>query len=239
MLVSSARYSLRLGTVAVLVVAVFGLGSTQALAASPSPSPTVSPEASASAETTEKLKARIEKIVEEKKSQIMGAINTLQQERRGFIGEVQRVSAETITLKTSKGTQILVINKDVGVTKAGKAITVDAIAVGDWAMVIGHTEDDMFLPDLIDISSESLRPKTHLIAIGTLTDVARNTVTFKAKNQETEQKLNIVRTSQYQTREGDDLTFADVDEGSEVLLIGQQNGNNWEVELIRVLTPAQ
>lgn len=226
--------------VTLMVLAGTLVCTTPIKAASPSPTPSalsIPTTSSPSADTTEKLKARIEKIVEEKKNQIMGAISDLKQGRRGFIGEVQRVSSETITLKTAKGTQILALNQDVAVTKAGKAITVANIAIGDWAMVIGRTENDTFVPELIDLSSESLRPKTHLIALGTLTEVTRTTVTFMAKNQTSSQKLTLVKSTQFEDNEGNKLELKDIKKDAQVLLIGELNEPNWEVERIKLLAP--
>jgi len=187
-------------------------------------------------DTTEKLKARIEKIVEERRSQIMGALSEIGRTRKGFIGEVQRVTAETITIKTNKGPQILPLSKEVILTKKGKSIAVDNISVGDWAMVIGMIDDDAFTPELIDISSETLRPKTQKVMIGTITELKKTTMKIKHRSQDEEDGLLITKQSEYLDSEGNDVTLKELETEMQVLVVAQEGSNGMELASLKVLS---
>lgn len=207
----------------------------------PSPSPSAESEASSpsgelSLDTTEKLKARIEKIVEERRNQIMGAINEVGRTRKGFIGEVQRVSAETITIKTSKGPQILSLSDEVMLTKKGKTIAIESVTVGDWAMVIGVMDDDTFTPEIIDISSESLKPKTQKVMLGTLTEVKKTTLKVKHRTQNEEDELSISKQSEFVDSEGNELELKNLKTDMQVLIVAQQGANGLELSSLKLLS---
>lgn len=195
-----------------------------------------SPSGDLSLDTTEKLKARIEKIVEEKRTQVMGALSEMGRERRGFIGEVQRVSAETITIRTPKGTQILSIDPEVIITKDGKSIAVDTIAVGDWAMVIGIMESDTFTPQLIDISSDSLRPRTQKVMLGTITDINRTSIDIKHRTRDEENSLTLTKNSTYLDNNGETIEVSDLETELQVLVVAQEGSNGLELASLKLLS---
>ncbi len=235
--------SLQLLKVTLLVLVGFlsatSLVSAQ-LTASPSPlidtEKTSSNSGEVSLDTTEKLKARIEKIVEERRSQIMGALSEIGRTRRGFIGEVQRVSAETITIKTSKGPQILSLTDDVMLTKKGKAIAIEAVTVGDWAMVIGVVSDDTFTPEIIDISSESLKPKTQKVMLGTITEVKKTTFKVKHRTLDQVEDLTITKQSELLDSESNEIEVKSIKPEMQVLIVAQEGANGLELSSLKLLS---
>lgn len=230
----------------VLIMAVTYSGShlSAVQAASPSPLPTAaaampaSPSASPSlTETTQRLRERIEKIVEEKRDQVEGALDELANQRRGFIGEIQRVSSETVTVKTNKSTQILPITPTTGITKGRKTIPVDDIAVGDWAIVMGKLVDDEFQLEKLSISSTSLRPPAQVIVLGSISAITRTTITVQPRNNEAANQLNLVKNTEYQDIEGTSIKLADVKVDAQVLAVGINSDKGVEARVIRVLVP--
>lgn len=194
----------------------------------PSPTPSLT-------ETTQRLKERIGKIVEEKRDQIEGALDDLASQRRGFIGEVQRVTSETLTLKTNKGTQILPLSPEIKITKANKPISVDGIAVGDWAVVIGTLEDDSLRPNQLVISSTTLRPKPQTVVLGTVTEITRTTATIQPRSGQSAVEFNLVRTTTYEDSEGNPLRVADIKANTQVLAVGSSGTDGIDALVIRSL----
>jgi hypothetical protein len=174
-----------------------------------------------SSETTQKLRERIEKIVEEKKDQIQGAIEDLSQQKRGFIGEVQRVTEETITVKNHKGTQIISVNEDMVILKAGKSIDVESIAVGDWLVVIGTIEDDVLVAKRILVSGETLRPRTHTVALGSVVERTAKELTVLTRKGETV-TFTIATTTEYQDQDGEKAKATEFVEDMQVLVVGYE-----------------
>jgi hypothetical protein len=233
-----------------LTLAVFLMTAAPVLAASPTPavSPrvTASPKVAASptpaasadpVQTTQNLRERIEKIVEEKRDQIEGVLDELSGKKRGFIGEVQRVTAETITLKTNKGTQILSITDSLAITKAGKTIKVEEIAVGDWAIAIGTTVDDTFEPERLVISSTSLWPPKPVITLGAIEKYSKTSVTVTPRSGASPQTFVIKTTTEYQDMNGDAIKITQLPVEQAVLVVGVSAQTGDEARVIRLLSP--
>jgi hypothetical protein len=206
--------------------------------ASPVPDETALPTASADpVQTTQNLRQRIEKIVEEKRDQIEGVLDDLSGKKRGFIGEVQRVTAETITLKTNKGTQILSITPQLSITKAGKTIKVEEIAVGDWAIAIGTTVDDAFKPERLVISSTSLLPPKPVVSLGAIETYSRTSFSVTPRSGAPAQTFALVKTTEFQDMNGDPLKATTLPAEQPVLVVGIETTNGNEARVIRLLSP--
>jgi hypothetical protein len=193
--------------------------------------------AEATDSTTQKLKERIEKIVEEKKQQIQGVITDLSYTKRGFIGEIQRLTQETITIKNEKGTQIIPLNQDLKLIKAGKEILPDGIAVGDWTMVLGIVESDEFVPKKIYVYSESLLPISRFVEIGTIQEITTKNLVIKPRSKEETIELLINTKTRYQDSAGEKAMLKNFEENMQVLLIGIEDENSKTTTVLRALAP--
>jgi len=204
----------------------------------PKSSPSSTPTASVSpAQTTQNLKERIEKIVEEKRDQIEGILDELSGRKRGFIGEIQRVSSETITLKTNKGTQILSVTSDLTLTKAGNKISLDAVAVGDWAIAIGTMADDEFQPERLVISSTSLWPSKQIVTLGSIENLTKAEITITPRSGTEKKTFTLTKNTSYQDFNGDALKVTQLNDDQSVLVVGVTNDKGDEARTIRLLSP--
>jgi hypothetical protein len=197
--------------------------------ATPSPSP--------SAKTTEKLKERIERIVEEKREQVKGVLSDISAGRRGFVGEVQRVSAEAITIKSAKATHILPLSDEVKLARGTQTIKVEDIEVGQWALVIGKTEEDTFVPETIVISAKTFRPEPRYVALGELKKVTANTFVFTARGSTEDVTLTTDKNTTYQDSEGVTFKREQLKENFQILVVAIDKGTSKTVTSVRLLTP--
>ena len=193
-------------------------------------------EASPGADTTKKLRERIERVVDEKRDQVQGTVDDLSNKRRGFVGEVQRVTEGAITVKNHKGTQILPIGEETTLVKAGKTIGIDTVAVGDWAIVIGVIEDDAFSARRIIVSSESLRPRTHAVALGSITNRTTKELTILSRNGETLTFMVNTKTS-YQDRDGEKAKADQFIKDMQVLVVGYEGTEGKVATTVRTIVP--
>lgn len=190
-----------------------------------------------SAATTEKLKERIEKIVEEKREQIKGVLSAIDQQKRGTIGQVTRISEESVTIKTRITTEIVPLGGDVTIEKDGDAIEIDEIEIDDWLLVMGLIEDDTFAPKRIIVSSDSLRPPTTLVSLGSIDTIERNSLTISPRNQEASFTISTSSSTEYQDLNGDEIDRADIDESTQALIVGYEDEDgDKSASLIRILT---
>jgi hypothetical protein len=232
-----------------LIIVLFCATTTQAASPSPSAtpkaspkatpkaSPSPSPEASPSPATNEKLRERIERVIDEKRDQVQGVIDELSERRRGLVGEVQRVSAESVTLKTARGTTIIPLTEDLKLLKKNKTITIDDIAVGDWAVALGHTEADAFQAEHLLISSTSLKPVVPSVVLGSISEITKTTITLKSRATGETTTLTIAKTSKLQDPEGTARLIKEFQTDIQALAVGVKTENGVELRLLRSLVP--
>lgn len=196
-------------------------------------------DAATSSATTEKLRERIEKIVDEKRDQIRGVIDEFAEQRRGTIGQVTRLSEESITITTKKTTEIIPVDDTVTLLKDGSEIEIDEVAVDDWLVVMGVIIDDAFQPVRILVSSDSLRPDTPIVELGTITTIERGEFTISPRDQSDEFTIEITSSTEYQDIEGTEIELTDITEEMQALIVGFENEDNERTAtLIRILTVA-
>lgn len=213
-----------------------------ATAATPSPasksaatndaSPSATPE-----ETTMELKKRIEKVVEEKRDQVRGVISNLLSDKFGFVGEVTRLSQEALTVKQNGDSRILPITEEMTIVKNGKKITAEEIEVGNWVTILGAGTNEKFSPEIIIVSANSLRPKQKVVMLGTITKIAKTSITVLARGDQGEQTFLIPKVVKYENADGGALKITDFDEDLSVLVVGTRNDKDQlELSTVRSLT---
>jgi hypothetical protein len=153
---------------------------------SPSPSPVASASPEASPDTTQRLKERIDKVIEKRRDQVKGIIDQMSSQKRAFIGEVQRVTEKTVSIMTFQGEQeVITLDETIVLLKDNKRITVNDLAVGDWAIVMGYVNKESFLVKKIIISSVSLLPRSYETVVGNIKTVTTTQLVVTTReNQE-------------------------------------------------------
>ncbi|MEN8253392.1 MAG: hypothetical protein ABFQ62_03395 [Patescibacteria group bacterium] len=197
-------------------------------------------EASPSTETTKNLKDRIQRVVKEREEEIKGVIEDLSQKRQGFIGEVERVSGETLSIKTIKDTRIIAVDDTVSLLKNNKKIELKDVSVGDWLIVMGMLEDDNFVAKRILVSSESLRPRNHTVVLGSISEIAKKSLTFQARSESDSKTLMLNSSSSYQDFEGNKIAKSDLGDELQALVIYYEQDDDEQsnkiVTVIRALS---
>lgn len=187
--------------------------------------------------TTQNLKERIERVLEEKRDQVKGVLQDLSTHNRGFIGEVQRVSDEAVTIKSAKTTNIFALTDQVTLVKKGKKISVADISVGDWVLVLGTNKED-FIPTRLFFSSTTLRPKNKVVMVGTIKSLTKSQVVLIPRSGQAEKTFIINKTTSYQDGAGESLTSKDIDTDIQCLVIGLETDSGVVAKVIRTLTPS-
>lgn len=250
------RIAVQISALFVLLILVASAGSTTIQAASPSPSPSASakpktspspsPSSVATPEptvdpqsTTQKLRERIEKIIEEKRDQIKGVIDDRSDKKRGFVGEIQRISSESLSIKNTKGTQIVPLTAEVIITKKGSPIEIDSIAVGDWAVVLGTWENDTIHVERIMISSTSLRPKTQVVLLGSITQIQKTTMVVTDRATQAQRTFQVTKNTKYLDIDGNKHELKDFQTEIQCLVVAQQDSPEKDpvITTIKALTP--
>lgn len=192
-----------------------------------------------SPEVIQKNKERLQRALQNQSDKIKGVLDELNSRRKGMVGEVQRVSEETFTIKTSKATHVIAVTPETSIQKAGRSIAVDDIAVGDWAIVISSEEDDDLVPDRVIVSAESLRPDPQIVTLGSVVSTNRtNTelvVQTRAEGNELTFTLN--RNTQYEDMNGNPAAVTNISQDLQVLVVAQDSSSGPVASTIRILIP--
>lgn len=226
--------AISLTLMAVGTLPVFAATSATNSATKTSPSPTVTPPSDE--QTTENLKQRIDTVLKTRTDQVKGTIDELTQHKRGFIGQVERVIEKTVTVKNTKGTEILTIDPSVVVLRDNKKATLDDIAVGDWVIALGYNTDQAFTLRRLIVSTTSLMPRTYETVIGNVQTVTKTQVTLTGADS-TPYQLN--KDTHYEDAQGVALKLTDIKKDSQYLVISYTDQDKKIAILVKSLVATQ
>jgi len=223
---------LKLGCSIILILSLFSVLQQTVHAASPSPSlvPSALP---TDQKTTENLKGRIDRVLEQHQQKLK-QLEQNGQRQRVFIGEVLRISERTVTLRTSRGNQSFTAGAELALIKDGKKVTIDDIAVGDWMGVIGFLDKESIQPQYVFVSATSYHPPKYDTVIGTLKEVTRTQIKVTGPDKN-ESSFGITKTTQLQANDGSSLKREALQTDTQVIIIGNASGDQSAALLIKSL----
>jgi hypothetical protein len=170
----------------------------------------------------------IKKIIKDNLSSgvVQGAIDNLLNKKIATIGEVTRVTDETITINDRSGVRIIPIQDTHSISKADKEIEVSDIAVENWVTVLGKLKDDNFSPVFIYVHTKSLLPKRQVVYIGTITDITKNTIKINPRSGEKETTINILKSTDFEDLNGVEVSLSDLEEDITILVSGHNDDDD-------------
>lgn len=176
----------------------------------------------------------IKQIIQENlaNNKVKGAIDNLLNRKQAYIGEVTRVTDETITIANRLGTQIIPITEAISITKNDDVIEISDIAVENWVLILGKIKDDNFSPVFVEVSNNSLRPDTQFVTIGTITEITNNSISIQPRTGESIQDISIETTTEYENFDGTQLNLSDFTEEITVLVTGFEDDGSIEAATI-------
>lgn len=187
--------------------------------------------------TTEKLKERIEKIVEQRKDKVEQVLGDATAGKRGFVGQVIRVSETTFTLDVYGTTRVVPFDETVELTKAGKSTNAENVSVDDWATVMGILQDDNFNPRKIIFSTTSPLPDTHLTELGSLKEIKSGSIQFRSRSEESDKTIIVNSKTKIEDFEGEESSLNQFVEEDQVLVVGYIYKDKAYATTIRALAP--
>jgi hypothetical protein len=188
-------------------------------------------------ETTNSLRERIEQIVEQQKENVQSALGEITDPRRGFVGQVVRVSEETVTLESRGATRIIALDETVALMEDDAVIEPNDIEIDNWAVVLGLAEKDAFVPKKINFLSKSPLPDPHVVHLGAIKDIKTGSLDFQPRSQEKIMTVDLTRQTEYQDSEGGETLLSNFVKDDQVLLIGYQDEEDVTVTVIKALAP--
>ena len=177
-------------------------------------------ESEASPSTTQALKDRIEKKAEEDLIDTQQTNNQTDQKKKAIVGQIERVSEESLTLLNSKGTQIIPVDEATQVTKAGKTIELADIAIEESAIVLGFVQEESFQPMKIIITEEKLLPNPQKIIIGSLVKISSSQLIICSRGTQEEIAFNLTASTRFEDGAGGEISRSALFEEVQLLVAG-------------------
>lgn len=187
--------------------------------------------------TTEELRKRIERVVEERREQIKGIVEDLLIKKGAYIGEITRISEEAITIKSNETTNIIPLTEQVVILEDNQPVNIATIEVGNWATVLGNRTTSSIEPEYVLISATSLRPQNYYVRLGSIHSLDRTELVFIPRGTEDQVTIALQRTSQYQNADGEAAAATDFEEQFGVLVIASEGQDGYELKTMRSLAP--
>lgn len=162
------------------------------------------------------IKDRLQKVIEEKSDQIKGVMEGNQ--RRGFIGIMQRVSEEALTMETPRGPVVLTVTPDIEFWDDDDPIDLEDIEIGESLVIIGTQNGDEFTAERIYISTTPFEPILREIIVGNIQEIDQNSLTIQARSGD-ENTYAFNKDTVFTNSEGEEVRSDDFVTDQDALLI--------------------
>lgn len=160
-----------------------------------------------------------------KKTAVKGVTND---NKRGYIATVKRVSEETLAVESKRGIHIIPLENNVVVVQDNKAFKISEIEVDNQVVIIGYQTGDDFEPKRILVLKQPLQTQKKNIVRGKIKSVAKNSLTvitaaeekiysFSTKTPFTDIKNEVLKTT-------------DLEEDADILIIAGEEDPNTSVK---------
>lgn len=195
-----------------------------------------SPSASPTAETTQNLRSRIDRVLNETDTGVLGQ-NT--NSPSAFFGQISRLTEQSVTLTTTNGLRLVPLDKNVVIELDGSEITLselDQVEVDDWAKVYGLGTADAFQPRFVEFSDTSPLIHAYQATIGTLTEVTATNLTIESRLDQSEQSFEIASEVTVTDLLGETVDATQLESLQQALVVYQDREDSNVVTAIRLLT---
>lgn len=188
-------------------------------------------EATASGEqdVQQNIKNRIEKVLEDKKGQTA-------QKPSAYIGTIERVSSEAITVNTPTGNRIMQISEDTVFVSGStqREVKSSDLEIGSWVIVMGYLKENSFEARRIVISGEPLLPDPVSVIAGTIETIGKSLIQAVSRTGK-QVALLLSRMTGYQNLDGK-ITVSDIEERDPfIALFDETEEGTPSAVLIRIL----
>ncbi|HKY73839.1 MAG TPA: hypothetical protein VJ246_00835 [Patescibacteria group bacterium] len=216
-----------------------------AFAASPTPTPTSAKVSTSSAKTatpsasqdptvTQNIKDRIEKILDEKTESAKEQLR-----KRAYVGRVERVNTEFVTIKTLNGEQTIRLLPDMTMILSFprlQAMQLQEMEIGGFVVVMGYlNQDDVLEARRILVAATPLFPPTKKVIVGTVSEITSTKIRVITRTQQ-EQLLSLSKKTTYEDLEGEAVKRTDIKVQNNVLIILRNvDESSDSASLIRIL----
>lgn len=208
--------------------------STSSAKISTSSAKPATPSASQDPTVTQNIKDRIEKILDEKTESAKQQLR-----KRAYVGRVERVNTEFVTIKTLNGEQTIRLLPETTMILSFprlQTMQLQEMEIGGFVVVMGYVnQDDVLEARRILVAATPLFPPAKKVIIGTVSVVTPTKLTVVTRTQQ-EQVLTLSRSTVYEDTDGETTKRTDVKVQHTVLIILRNiDESSDSASLVRIL----
>lgn len=172
--------------------------------------------------TTQSLKERIEKVVEEKERKNGTVVGQTSYSTRAIIGLAERVSESAITIESHKGSVIIPINEKTELIKNDKTIKISEVEIGNSVIALGLQSSESFTPIKIIFGTKSLMPKPQLVQIGSVKSITATALNLESRKDTSSWEFTLNKTTSFLDAQNDEIKPSELFEDVQIIVIGYE-----------------
>lgn len=165
----------------------------------------------------------------------------IDQLRRAYLGQVERVTDEAIRLQTRTQPISLALEKLTNVRLGEKKIEPDQIEVENWLLLIGALGEpdnlESLVPEKTLVYTKSPRPQLPFATIGNLESLTKSQIQLVERQSGESATLSLASGIKYLDSEGQPTTMVNFSSDTGVLVTGYVDGDNRLATTVRALAP--
>lgn len=181
----------------------------------------------ATSTSTEAIKELILKKVAEQSDSATN-LDNLNSWRRAVLGEVEKITDDSISITTKSGIFVIATNSDLSFKKNDKKIEAKNVEIGNWILVVGTTkvsekkQADLLTslqPQIIYVYDKSPKPEEPFVEVGTIKSIGYSSITLLSRKSKDEITVN-VKQAKYQDSTGETIKLNNLEKDMAILVTG-------------------
>ena len=186
--------------------------------------------------TDESTILNIKKVIQDKQVELGNSDQQTVQLKQAYLAQVNRVSAETLTITNNQVNSIIPLTDDLEIMKDEELLEIDEIAVDDWVIVYSILEEGVPTVKRVLVTDKNFSQNERKIVLGTITELNANNLLFDSRTGENDLIFLLDKETQYFDVNGNEIGLNKFYVELQCLIVAVINSNDqWRVSSIKTL----
>lgn len=154
----------------------------------------------------------------------------------GLIGQITRVSTDSVTLQASQSIQILAITPSLKlINNQNNPVQLEDLVVDNWAAVIANEDGGAYQPQLIKVLETAPLENGLQVVLGTIAELTNTNITIDPRDQATNAQTFEYDSPKVIDLNQTELTTTQLEENQQILAVVEQ-GDDPELVGVQILS---
>lgn len=161
-------------------------------------------------------------------------LGTLSDWRKAVMGQIEKITDNSIAVKTKFGNLVIATDADLTIWKKDKKALVKSIEIGNWLLILGTTKvSQKNQPDILSslkpqslfIYEQNPMPKEPFMEIGTVQNISKSQLTILSRSSQSEINIVVNSDTNFQDLKGATASAKLIEKDIAVLVTGYKQDN--------------